>query len=86
MRDKKNKLTEQDLKSIFVHHTDTIENLKLKNKNLECAEYYNNTNYSDSGLMQKASIKETFIKELNIKTALDVSAYDGKFSKLLSNR
>ena len=84
-RNKKNNLKEQGLISILVHLTDTIENLKLKNKNSEWADYYNNTNYSDSGLLQKASIIETFIKELNIKTALDVGANDGKFSKLLSN-
>ena len=82
---KKMKLKEQGLKSILVHLTDTIEKLKLKNKNSEWAEYYNNTNYSDRGLLQKATIIETFIKELNVKTALDVGANDGKFSKLLSN-
>jgi len=84
-RDKKIKLKEQGLKSILVHLTDTIENLKLKNKKSEWSDYYNNTNYSNSGLLQKASIIESFIKELNIKTALDVGANDGKFSKLLSN-
>ena len=82
---KKIKLKEQGLKSILVHLTDTIEKLKIKNKNSEWVDYYNNTNYSDSGLLQKASIIETFIKEINVKTALDVGANDGKFSKLLSN-
>jgi hypothetical protein len=82
---KKIKLKEQGLKSILVHLTDTIEKLKLKNKNSEWADYYNNTNYSDRGLLQKASIIETFIKEVNVTTALDVGANDGKFSKLLSN-
>jgi hypothetical protein len=83
---KKIKLKKQGLKSILIHLTDTIENLKLKNKNSEWADYYNNTNYSDSGLLQKASIIEAFINGLNVKTALDVGANDGKFSKLLSNR
>lgn len=82
---KKIKLNEQGLKSILVHLTDTIEKLKLKNKNSEWSDYYNNTNYSDSGLLQKASIIETFIKKLNVKTALDVGANNGKFSKLLSD-
>ena len=82
---KKIKLKEQGLNSILVHLTDTIEKLRLKNKNSEWADYYNNTNYSDSGLLQKASIIETFIKKLNVKTALDAGANDGKFSKLLSS-
>lgn len=82
---KKIKLKEQGLKSILVHLTDTIENLKIKNKNSEWVDYYNFTNYSDSGLLEKVSIIEEFIKKLNVKTALDLGANDGRFSKLLSN-
>lgn len=83
---KKINLKEQGLKSILVHLIDTIKKLKLKNKNSEWVDYYNKTNYSDSGLLQKALIIEKFIKELNVKTGLDIGANDGRFSKLLSNR
>ncbi len=85
LSEKKKQLKLHGLRSILVHLSDTIENLKLKNKNSKWADYYNKTNYSDSGLLQKANIIETFIKQLDIKTALDVGANDGRFSKMLSD-
>lgn len=80
------KLKESALRSIFDHLTSTIKNLKIGNKDSEWVNYYNRTNYSDTGLLQKSTIIETFIKGLNIKTALDIGANDGKFSVLLANK
>ncbi len=80
------KLKVSALRSIFEHLTSTIKNLKIGNKDSEWVNYYNRTNYSDTGLLQKSIIIETFIKGLNIKTALDIGANDGKFSALLANK
>ena len=80
------KLKESALRSIIVHLTSTIKNLKIGNKDSEWLNYYNRTNYSDAGLLQKLIIIETFIEGLKIKTALDIGANDGKFSALLSKK
>ncbi len=78
------KLKKSALRSILVHLTSTIKDLKIGNKDSEWLNYYNRTNYSDTGLLQKSMIIEAFIKGLNIKSALDIGANDGKFSVLLS--
>ena len=80
------KLKESALRSILAHLSSTIKNLKIGNKDSEWIDYYNRTNYSDTGLLQKSVIIEAFIKRLNIRTALDIGANDGKFSEILSNK
>uniref|UniRef100_UPI004047558C hypothetical protein n=1 Tax=Algoriphagus sp. TaxID=1872435 RepID=UPI004047558C len=80
------KLKENALRSIFIHLTSTIKNLKIENKDSEWVNYYNQANYSEAGLLQKTKIIESFIERLNIKTALDIGANDGKFSILLSKK
>lgn len=86
IKNKTVKLKENALRSIFIHLTSTIKNLKIENKDSEWVNYYNQTNYSEAGLLQKTKIIESFIERLNIKTALDIGANDGKFSILLTKK
>jgi ribosomal protein L11 methylase PrmA len=83
---RKIELKKKSLRLILIHLTETIQNLKLKNKKSKWGNYYNDTNYLDTGLSQKSLIIESFIKKYEINTALDVGANDGKFSKILTNR
>jgi hypothetical protein len=80
------KLKESALRSILLHLTSTIKDLKIGNKASEWFNYYERTNYLDTGLLQKSIIIESFLNGLNIKTAVDIGANEGKFSVLLSNK
>ncbi len=64
----------------------TIQPLKWEPKDTEWGNYYNATNYSDDALKSKGMLVGKFVERVNPKTAWDLGANNGLFSRELSKR
>ncbi len=59
-----------------------VERLSLANVQTEWGDYYENTNYSEQAAAKKQSLVSEFLEQCAPKTAWDVGANDGRFSRL----
>jgi len=65
--------------------TTTIRKLEWKPEGTEWADYYDQTNYSEQDLEAKKGIIESFVTRVRPRTAWDLGANVGLFSRILSN-
>lgn len=63
-----------------------IKKLQWKFQSTEWSEYYDQTNYTDVGLDQKAQIISRYLEEIKPSALWDLGANTGHFSKLASQR
>jgi ribosomal protein L11 methylase PrmA len=63
-----------------------VKKLSLRLKKTEWAHYYQETNYSPEGFEQKKKIVAEFLSIINPKTAWDLGANTGIFSRLASQK
>lgn len=63
-----------------------IKGLKWKANNTEWADYYQNTNYSDTALLKKRDLVSGFLKAAGSQTVWDLGANNGFFSRAASDR
>jgi hypothetical protein len=61
-----------------------IANLCWQPQGTEWAEYYDNTNYSDTAIECKRKLVDDFLKVLNPRQVWDIGANSGLFSRLVS--
>jgi ribosomal protein L11 methylase PrmA len=80
------KLSKAGLLNILDGLEKTIQPLKWEPKGTEWGDYYNCTNYSDDALKTKAEIVGRFVEKIDPKTAWDLGANNGLFSRELSRR
>jgi ribosomal protein L11 methylase PrmA len=64
----------------------TLQSLKWEPRGTEWGSYYDATNYSDASLKSKASLVGKFIERAAPRTAWDLGANNGLFSRELSRR
>ena len=62
------------IKSLY----NSIKKLELKETS-EWGEYYNKTNYTDAAFQEKSKLINTWIRNINAKTVIDVGGNDGTF-------
>lgn len=75
-------LTKQGLESIIDSLISLIKNLKPKKRNSTWGEYYSNTNYNQKSFNNKGKLVEDFLKNLPLKSILDLGANNGYFSEI----
>lgn len=75
-------LTKQGLESIIDSLISLIKNLKPKKRDSTWGEYYSNTNYNQKSFNNKGQLVEDFLKNLPLKTILDLGANNGYFSEI----
>ena len=63
-----------------------IKSLEWKPKGTEWGDYYGSTNYSKKSFEHKKKIVERFLKKVKPKTAWDLGANTGEFSRIASDR
>jgi len=63
-----------------------VKKLNWKPEGTEWGEYYNDTNYSESGFTQKKKIIENFFDNTDLKVVWDLGANIGIFSRISSDR
>ncbi len=63
-----------------------VKKLTWKPEGTEWDDYYNDTNYSSEGLTHKEEIIRAYIAGLNLTTAWDLGANDGRFSLLAATQ
>ena len=63
-----------------------IQHLSRKFNQTEWGDYYDNTNYSEEGLLHKAALVEEFLDQVHPRTLWDLGANTGHFSRLASQR
>ncbi|MAF80282.1 SAM-dependent methyltransferase [bacterium] len=63
-----------------------VQKTKIKKQSTEWADYYEDTNYSSDSFKEKESIISDFIKKTSSKTAWDLGANTGEFSRLASEK
>lgn len=80
------KLSKPALLNIFNGLEKTIEPLKWEPKGTEWGEYYSITNYTDDSLKTKGQIVGQFVELAEPRTAWDLGANNGLFSRELSRR
>ena len=80
------KLSKAGLLNLLNGLEKTIEPLKWEPKGTEWGEYYSITNYTDASLKTKGEIVGRFIESAQPRTAWDLGANNGLFSRELSRR
>lgn len=75
---KKASLTKQAQLNIIKSLYDFIKKMELKEPS-EWGDYYAKINYSDSAFIHKSEIINHWIKDLNVKTLIDIGGNDGTF-------
>jgi ribosomal protein L11 methylase PrmA len=80
------KLSKAGLLNILDGLEKTIQPLKWEPKGTEWGDYYHCTNYSDDALKTKGEIVGRFVEKAAPKTAWDLGANNGLFSRELSRR
>lgn len=79
---KKYKMTKFQMLSLIENLNFTINRLKLGNVKTEWEKYYSFTNYKPKSFKEKHKIVDSFIQKVKPKTALDLGANTGEFSKI----
>lgn len=64
----------------------SIRQLSRKFNQTEWGDYYDNTNYSEEGMLHKAVLVEEFLDQIHPRTLWDLGANTGHFSRLASQR
>ncbi len=64
----------------------TVRKMEWKAENTEWADYYKETNYSESTFRQKIAIVSEYISESNPKSVWDIGSNIGVFSRISSNK
>jgi hypothetical protein len=64
----------------------TVRGLRWEPTGTEWADYYSDTNYSDAALDEKARLVSSFLDRIAPKTAWDLGANTGRFSRLAADR
>ncbi|MBO6606137.1 class I SAM-dependent methyltransferase [Psychroserpens sp.] len=72
------KLSKRAMLNMIEGLYDYIKKMKLENAS-EWGNYYDKTNYEDAAFKKKSDIINTWIKNLNVKTLIDVGGNDGTF-------
>jgi len=80
------KVDKTQLVNILKHLQSSIEKLTPKHKVTTWDDYNQNNNYFDYSKLDKASIIEGFLKQISCKTALDIGANDGFYSKIYADK
>lgn len=69
----------------FIHYLESfVRKLRPMKQNTEWQNYYENTNYSDSAFELKKNVVEDFLQIIKPKTAWDIGANSGEFSRVAS--
>lgn len=61
-----------------------VRAMRCRTSETEWADYYDDTNYSGEAMMAKESLVRRFAKEVEPRSAWDLGANDGRFSRLLA--
>lgn len=77
-------LSKKDQLNIIRSLYSFIKKIDLKQPS-EWGDYYNKTNYSESGFLQKSAIINSWIAQTNIKTLIDIGGNDGTFVRLINS-
>ena len=64
----------------------TVRKLKWRPVGTEWGEYYSDTNYPDSALLQKKDLVGSFLERTGARTVWDIGANNGYFSRVASDR
>ncbi len=83
---KKRKLGRNSFLGIIESLYSGVKKLNWKPEGTEWGEYYNDTNYSESGFTQKKKIIENFFDNTDLKVVWDLGANIGIFSRISSDR
>ncbi len=79
-------LSKNRLLAIIDNLESSIKKLSWKPEGTEWANYYENTNYSNSAQSHKAEWVRKFIKDTSPKSVWDLGANDGRFSRIAAQQ
>ena len=83
---KERKLGQRSFLGIIESLSSAVKKLNWKPKGTEWAEYYSDTNYSESGFEQKKDVIVNFFEKIKPKVVWDLGANTGIFSRLSSSK
>lgn len=78
------RMSKQALISLIDSLQATVKKLKWDAGGTEWGNYYEITNYSDTGFEHKKETVEKWVKQVNPKSVLDLGANNGEFSRIAS--
>lgn len=79
------KFSRHAFQAILDNLENTINHLKWNKKKTQWADYYSSTNYSQAAFLKKKKIVERFLNKNSARTAWDLGANTGEFSRIASN-
>jgi len=78
------KIRKSNLIALIQSLTNAIENLKIKTRSTEWADYYSFTNYSEKAFSSKKEIISGFIEKIKPQVLWDLGANTGEFTQIAS--
>ncbi len=82
----KKKVTEFSFRGLLNSLESVIKKMKWKAHGTEWSDYYENTNYSEDGLIQKKQIISDYIDRITPKLIWDLGSNTGVFSRIASKK
>lgn len=82
----KKSMSRHALLGLIDHLAEAVKKLEWKPVGTEWAEYYDQTNYTDRSLQQKAHLVDLFLQKVQPKSLWDLGANTGFFSRIASQK